>query len=131
MSIVEKIKSYIKSWQKKNRQIKKASNMIVLKSDWLLYLDSISLATQNYSQSPKSFWLMLEQNEPMLKSPLAWLDEESFHMSFDNNEHHLDIELFANSNTFEWFYRNRITNECDGDDSKSIEMSKYLALFRK
>jgi hypothetical protein len=51
----------------------------------------------------------------------------SIHLAWDRNEHHLDADIFPDG-SFDWFYRNRLTDELDGTaDTRATGMSEALA----
>lgn len=42
-------------------------------------------------------------------------DNDYFHVWWDHIQHHLDVDIKAGG-SWEWFYRNRETDELDGDE---------------
>jgi hypothetical protein len=51
---------------------------------------------------------------------------------WDLNEHHLEIDVF--SLNFDWFYRNRITENLDGEDNCAFPFNskilEYVKMFK-
>ncbi len=64
----------------------------------------------------------------LLPVPTAIPSEDgSMHLAWDREQHHLDVDLFPDG-SFEWFYRNRLTDELDGtDESRVFGMPDALA----
>lgn len=63
-----------------------------------------------------------------LPVPTALPSEDgSMHLAWDRDQHHLDVDLFPDG-SFEWFYRNRLTDELDGtDEGRVLGMPEALA----
>jgi hypothetical protein len=85
MLVFRQVKTFVVSLFNKPQ----VQNISPVKNDWTSYLDETSAKTKHFQVSPKNFWSMLKQHAPNLKQPTAWLNDTSFYMSTDNNEHHL------------------------------------------
>lgn len=91
---------------------------------WAAYLDR--LPDRQLAKSVVAFWREAKPLGP-LPVPTAIPFEGSMHLAWDHGQHHLDVDLFPDG-TFEWFYRNRSTNELDGtDESRATGMPEAFA----
>lgn len=63
--------------------------------------------------------LKVSLRKGVLPRPTAIPDESgsAIHLAWDRGDHHLEIDMASNG-SFEWFYRNRRTNEIDGTEEE-------------
>lgn len=87
-------------------------------SAWKAYL--LRLADEPIGRTVATFWERVQRTERGLPPPTALRSEDgSMHLAWDRDVHHLDVDLRADG-TFEWFYRNRLTDELDGTDEERV-----------
>lgn len=93
---------------------------------WLLYLRSLRDRVR-----PKVLVMVDELVPKEMAPPSACLIPGGMQLSWDRGEHHLEFDV--QDDGFDWFYRNRKTEDCaSGDRSRSIGpiTRAYLDLFR-
>lgn len=77
------------------------------------------------------FWLEVKFNWE-LPIPSIGTNKDRFLFCWDNQEHHLEVEL-GQIEEFEWFYRNRKSGIIDSFDTNKFELNenflKYLNYF--
>lgn len=99
-------------------------------NEWNQYLKNISWT---YRERVQSTWLYLTTAIPTIRIPYAGTspDEQSFFFVWDNGNYYIELEILSDS--FEWFYRNRLTNELAGSEHsvESIEevLLEYLRKY--
>ena|SRR5271165_3181058 len=87
--------------------------------DWNLYLENLS--DKKIAGIVSKFWLQaveLCKPKELLVPSAGACEDGAYQLAWDLNEHHLDIDIdFAK---LEWFYKNRKTDELDGNDDFEI-----------
>jgi hypothetical protein len=90
-----------------------------LYSDWNNYLANLS--DQKIAVIVSRFWeqaVELCKPKELLIPSAGFCEDGAYQLAWDLDEHHLDIDIdFA---TIDWFYRNRKTDEIDGNDDIEI-----------
>lgn len=103
---------------------------------WSEFLDSLA-SLEEYPEEQvrrvQDAWEQLVKQLEEISPPRAQANEDGgFSMAWDRDEHHLEIEILP-SGIVEWFYRNRKTDEYEGDEGIDIddlprEVVHYLKL---
>lgn len=95
---------------------------------WGAYLSQ--LADQSLAARVSVFWRAAEAAVgPMtLPAPMAIPSGEGgAHLAWDAEQHHIEVDLFSDG-SFDWFYRNRLTDEIDGTrEDRASGMPEDLA----
>jgi hypothetical protein len=77
-------------------------------SEWVSYLESLKEKPEYAALAPRveEFWTWISKD---LWAPEATPTDDGFLLTWDRDEHHLQVELFRDG-TYDWFYRNRDTD---------------------
>jgi hypothetical protein len=103
---------------------------------WSEFLDSLASLEEYPAEQVRRVqdaWEHLVKQLGEISPPRAQANEDGgFSMAWDRDEHHLEIEILP-SGIVEWFYRNRETDEYEGDEGIDIDdlprqVVRYLKL---
>lgn len=96
--------------------------LAVRESEWLKFLFGLvdaGYVSESQVSHVRAFWEELKNRigRP-LRLPITMpAGDGSIQLAWSTKEHYLDIDMFADG-SYEWFYRNRFTDELDGTENE-------------
>jgi hypothetical protein len=95
------------------------------KADWDAYLTKMVAKYGDVGRNLNSMWLYAKTLNAPIPVATPSDDKDRFHLSWDREEHHLDVDVYGigadGLQQWEWFYRNRKTDELDGDEKSGTD----------
>lgn len=101
---------------------------------WDKYLQRIR--NEPYGAAALALWKNVSQYNVDIPSAGPYEDEDIIQFYWSQDEHHIDVDIFHDG-SFEWFYRNRNTNETDSGEQRDVggllsqRLLDKLGLIRK
>src|ERR1700678_653852 len=96
--------------------------MQTIKQQWATYLNDTEKPGRLLANK---LWNMIADQNTATPPPCSWpLDNGGFMFSWDDPDHHLEIEI-SSDGIIEWFFLNRKTNEHYGEEDLMMITEKF------